>query len=192
MVARNSSLSWYGFAPVGLYHSLDQPPILVMLMGLRFTVAARGARARASGFIASQRGWLVVERLPGYAPELNPVEGLWPTSRTKSSPTTPLTTLRTLRRRPVKASGASGDGHGCCSPSLTAQDGRGDVWLLAEHGDALDPHNRSTALGRFDLRKRILDPSVPQAQLRTWPSPPALTAPSSSAQYSSTARRKRT
>ena len=28
-------------------------------------------------FIASQRGWLVVEHLPGYAPELNPVEGLW-------------------------------------------------------------------------------------------------------------------
>ena len=25
-----------------------------------------------------------------------------------------------------------------------AQDGRGDVWLLAEHGDALDPHNRRT------------------------------------------------
>jgi hypothetical protein len=24
-----------------------------------------------------QRWWLVVERLPGYAPELNPVEGLW-------------------------------------------------------------------------------------------------------------------
>jgi hypothetical protein len=28
-------------------------------------------------FIASQRHWLVVERLPAYAPELNPVEGLW-------------------------------------------------------------------------------------------------------------------
>ena len=28
-------------------------------------------------FVASQRHWLVVERLPGYAPELNPVEGLW-------------------------------------------------------------------------------------------------------------------
>jgi transposase len=28
-------------------------------------------------FIASQRGWLVAERLPGYAPELNPVEYLW-------------------------------------------------------------------------------------------------------------------
>jgi transposase len=28
-------------------------------------------------FVAGQRGWLVVERLPGYAPELNPVEGVW-------------------------------------------------------------------------------------------------------------------
>jgi transposase len=27
--------------------------------------------------IRSQRRWLVVERLPGYAPDLNPVEGLW-------------------------------------------------------------------------------------------------------------------
>jgi hypothetical protein len=27
--------------------------------------------------IASQRDWLVVERLPAYAPDLNPVEGLW-------------------------------------------------------------------------------------------------------------------
>jgi transposase len=25
----------------------------------------------------TQRHWLVVERLPAYAPELNPVEGLW-------------------------------------------------------------------------------------------------------------------
>jgi transposase len=28
-------------------------------------------------FLATQRGWLVVEYLPAYAPELNPVEGLW-------------------------------------------------------------------------------------------------------------------
>jgi transposase len=28
-------------------------------------------------FVASQRRWLVVERLPAYAPDLNPVEGLW-------------------------------------------------------------------------------------------------------------------
>jgi transposase len=28
-------------------------------------------------FVASQRGWLVVEQLPGYAYDLNPVEGMW-------------------------------------------------------------------------------------------------------------------
>jgi transposase len=28
-------------------------------------------------WIRRQRRWLVVERLPGYAPDLNPVEGLW-------------------------------------------------------------------------------------------------------------------
>ncbi len=28
-------------------------------------------------WLACQRSWLVVEPLPGYAPELNPVEGLW-------------------------------------------------------------------------------------------------------------------
>lgn len=28
-------------------------------------------------FIRSLRGWIFVERLPGYAPDLNPVEGIW-------------------------------------------------------------------------------------------------------------------
>jgi len=28
-------------------------------------------------YLGSQRRWLVVERLPAYAPELNPVEKLW-------------------------------------------------------------------------------------------------------------------
>jgi hypothetical protein len=28
-------------------------------------------------YLATQRDWLTVERLPAYAPELNPVEGLW-------------------------------------------------------------------------------------------------------------------
>jgi transposase len=28
-------------------------------------------------FLAKQRTWLQVERLPAYAPDLNPVEGLW-------------------------------------------------------------------------------------------------------------------
>jgi hypothetical protein len=35
-------------------------------------------RSRAvQAWIRTQRSWLVVERLPAYAPELNPVEGLW-------------------------------------------------------------------------------------------------------------------
>jgi transposase len=32
---------------------------------------------RMQAWIRTQRRWLVVERLPGYAPDLNPVEGLW-------------------------------------------------------------------------------------------------------------------
>jgi DDE superfamily endonuclease len=32
---------------------------------------------KMAAFIATQRHWLVAERLPAYAPELNPVEGLW-------------------------------------------------------------------------------------------------------------------
>jgi transposase len=35
-------------------------------------------RSLAMGaWLRGQRSWLVTERLPGYAPELNPVEGLW-------------------------------------------------------------------------------------------------------------------
>jgi putative transposase len=32
---------------------------------------------RMQAWIRHQRRWLIVERLPGYAPDLNPVEGLW-------------------------------------------------------------------------------------------------------------------
>jgi hypothetical protein len=35
-------------------------------------------RSRAMrAWLRTQRSWLVVERLPAYAPDLNPVEGLW-------------------------------------------------------------------------------------------------------------------
>jgi transposase len=35
-------------------------------------------RSRAlRAWLATQRSWLVVERLPAYAPKLNPTEGLW-------------------------------------------------------------------------------------------------------------------
>ena len=47
-------------------------------------------RSRAMlAWLCTQRPWLVVERLPAYAPELNPVEGLCPASRPWSSPTSP-------------------------------------------------------------------------------------------------------
>jgi transposase len=37
-------------------------------------------RSRAMrAWLATQRSWLVVERLPAYAPQLNPTEGLWST-----------------------------------------------------------------------------------------------------------------
>jgi len=32
---------------------------------------------RMANFIARQRSWLVVQRLPAYAPRAHPVEGLW-------------------------------------------------------------------------------------------------------------------
>ena len=32
---------------------------------------------RMSDWVASQRHWLSVERLPGYAPDLNPIENVW-------------------------------------------------------------------------------------------------------------------
>jgi hypothetical protein len=51
------------------------------LGGQKATVLWDGLPAHRSNkmraFIASQRHWLVVERLPGYAPELNPTEALW-------------------------------------------------------------------------------------------------------------------
>jgi transposase len=49
--------------------------------------AHRSTTMRA--WLNTQRSWLVVERLPAYAPELNPVEGCGPASRPWSWPTSP-------------------------------------------------------------------------------------------------------
>jgi transposase len=53
----------------------------VFLGGQKATLVWDGLPAHRSQAMAAwlgrQRHWLVVERLPGYAPELNPVEGLW-------------------------------------------------------------------------------------------------------------------
>jgi transposase len=51
------------------------------LAGTKVTLIWDGLPSHRSrkmqAWIRAQRRWLVVERLPGYAPDLNPVEGLW-------------------------------------------------------------------------------------------------------------------
>lgn len=55
-----------------LRRHFDPDPITLIWDGLP---AHRSKAMRA--WLATQRDWLVVERLPGYAPDLNPVEQIW-------------------------------------------------------------------------------------------------------------------
>jgi transposase len=66
----------------------DTDTLVEVLQGLRRFLGGEKAtllwdglpshRSRAmQAWLNRQRSWLVVERLPAYAPELNPVEGLW-------------------------------------------------------------------------------------------------------------------
>ena len=68
--------------------SYDTDTLLVALAELRRVLAGEKATLIWDGLPAhrsrkmhawlnDQRSWLVVERLPAYAPELNPVEGVW-------------------------------------------------------------------------------------------------------------------
>jgi transposase len=44
----------------------------------------RGHTSRTmAAYLARQRAWLTVERLPGYAPDLNPIEQLWGNVKTR-------------------------------------------------------------------------------------------------------------
>ena len=51
---------------------LEQRPVVWIWDGLP---SHRSGRMRA--WLASQRSWLWVEQLPGYAPDLNPTEQVW-------------------------------------------------------------------------------------------------------------------
>jgi len=54
-------------------HHIEKPRSVVLLWdGLP---AHRGKRML--DWVASQRGWLSIESLPGYAPDLNPTEKVW-------------------------------------------------------------------------------------------------------------------
>ena len=56
----------------------EQRPVLLIWDGL----PSHRSR-RMSGWIASQRKWLSVERLPGYAPDVNPIELVWGSLKSK-------------------------------------------------------------------------------------------------------------
>ena len=53
-------------------NQIEQRPVLLIWDGL-----PSHRSKRMSEWLASQRDWLSVERLPGYAPELNPLEPAW-------------------------------------------------------------------------------------------------------------------
>ena len=80
-----------GGAAVAFHHQLDAyntDTLIQALGGLRWFLGGRKATLLWDGlpahrslamaaWLRRQRSWLVVEPLPGYAPELNPVEALW-------------------------------------------------------------------------------------------------------------------
>jgi transposase len=80
-----------GGAQVAFHHQVgayDTDSLIGALEGLRrflggqkVTLLWDGLPAHRSkvmhAWLRQQRSWLVVEALPGYAPDLNPVEGLW-------------------------------------------------------------------------------------------------------------------
>jgi transposase len=74
------------------------------LQGQKVTLLWDGVPSHRSrltqAFITSQRGWLVAARLPGYAPELNPVEGLWSNLKGHELADTTRDGVRRIRRRP--------------------------------------------------------------------------------------------
>src|SRR5437868_1636740 len=54
------------------FDETEQRPVLLIWDGL----PSHRSR-RMSNWIASQRHWLLVEPLPGYAPDINPIEHVW-------------------------------------------------------------------------------------------------------------------
>ena len=82
---------------------------------------------RMRAHLDAQRDWLTVERLPAYAPELNPVEGLWANLKDLELANLPTTTLAE-----VADAAEQGIQRVCKSDSLV-------VGFLAHTGLSLDP-----------------------------------------------------
>jgi DDE superfamily endonuclease len=81
----------------------DTDSLIEVLEGLRRFLGGEGHAAVGRPAVASQpclrdwlnaqRSWLVVERLPAHAPELNPVEGLWSSLKAVELPNLATSTL---------------------------------------------------------------------------------------------------
>jgi hypothetical protein len=111
-----------GGAALAFHHQVgayDTDTLIGALEGLRrflggqkATVVWDGLPAHHSlamaAWLRRQRHWLVIEPLPGYAPDLNPVEALWSTSKGWSWPTWPATPSTRSSPRPNAASNESG------------------------------------------------------------------------------------
>ncbi|WP_420813655.1 transposase [Planosporangium thailandense] len=69
-------------------------------------LAAHRSR-QMNDWLVGQTAWLQVVRLPGYAPELNPVEDCGPRARATTWPTTPPPTSPTCGAPPIAACDAS-------------------------------------------------------------------------------------
>jgi hypothetical protein len=70
-------------------HNQLHAPVIVIWDNLNTHVSAA-----MRSFIDAHPGWLTVVRLPAYAPDLNPTEGIWPdmkTARATSPPAPPAT-----------------------------------------------------------------------------------------------------
>jgi hypothetical protein len=83
-------------------------------------------------WIRSQRSWLVVERLPAYAPDLNPVEGLWSSLKAVELVNLTSSTLGEVIAKPTAASTAS------AAPGLRIPAPRRPVGLMTHQPDTQD------------------------------------------------------
>jgi transposase len=111
---------------IGVLEQLEQ-----LYAGQRVVLIWDGLSAHWStkmrAFLDSQHDWLTVERLPAYAPELNPVESLWANLKDLELANRPTTTLAE-----VADATEQGIQRVCKSASLV-------VGFLAHTGPTLDP-----------------------------------------------------
>jgi hypothetical protein len=136
-----------------LIGALDQ--LRAFLGGQKATLVWDGLPAHRSlamrAWLARQRSWLVTEPLPGYAPELNPVEGLWANLKGVELANLAADTLKRSLPRPSVASSASARPTGwrtrsCATAACRCGEQRSCCWQWA-HALPRGPPRRRCPLG---------------------------------------------